>query len=195
MPPLKFRTAGFPQYGFKLEFDSDLRPKTYTLPEAPVSETGSPFGHFWRPPLAERSSPEALGSPAGYGVPPDHSLLWPHPSHSRAPVRLWFFVTRTSLPRVGPRFYLRLSSVVPSPAPRRTGRLLLTVPSPSAGAFTTSAPVRRPRDPAYVGSSGRVTRLPRVRLRYGPTDRLPVTDTGFYIRAFSPRVASLSRRI
>jgi hypothetical protein len=24
-PPLKFRTAGFPQYGFKQEFDRDLR--------------------------------------------------------------------------------------------------------------------------------------------------------------------------
>jgi hypothetical protein len=27
----------------------------------------------------ERSSPEALGSPAGYAVPPGHRLLWPHP--------------------------------------------------------------------------------------------------------------------
>ncbi|MEW6234818.1 MAG: hypothetical protein AB1656_05470 [Candidatus Omnitrophota bacterium] len=33
-PPLKFRTAGFPQYGFKLEFDGDLRPtSTYTPPQ------------------------------------------------------------------------------------------------------------------------------------------------------------------
>jgi hypothetical protein len=28
-----------------------------------------------------RSCPEALGSPAGYHVPPGHRLLWPHPSH------------------------------------------------------------------------------------------------------------------
>ena len=41
--PLKFRTAGFPQYGFKLEFDSDLRLLTYTLPEAHIS---SPYGSF-----------------------------------------------------------------------------------------------------------------------------------------------------
>jgi hypothetical protein len=25
-PPLKFRTAGFPQYGFKLDFNRDLHP-------------------------------------------------------------------------------------------------------------------------------------------------------------------------
>jgi hypothetical protein len=28
-----------------------------------------------------RSCPEALGSPAGYHVPPGLRLLWPHPSH------------------------------------------------------------------------------------------------------------------
>jgi hypothetical protein len=28
-PSLKFRTSGSPQYGFKLEFNDDLRPTTY----------------------------------------------------------------------------------------------------------------------------------------------------------------------
>jgi hypothetical protein len=43
-PPLKFRAAGFPQYGFKLELDSDLHLSTYTLPEALTSESYSPRG-------------------------------------------------------------------------------------------------------------------------------------------------------
>ena len=33
--------------------------------------------------IPTHTRPEALGSPAGYVVRPDHSLLWPHPSHSR----------------------------------------------------------------------------------------------------------------
>jgi len=33
-PPLKFRTAGFPQYGFKRDVESDLRHRTtYTHPK------------------------------------------------------------------------------------------------------------------------------------------------------------------
>ena len=39
-----------------------------------------------RPP--ERTSPEALGSPAGYAVPPGRRLLWPHPSLSASPAGL-----------------------------------------------------------------------------------------------------------
>lgn len=30
-PSLKFRTSGFPQYGFKLEFNDDLRSTTYMV--------------------------------------------------------------------------------------------------------------------------------------------------------------------
>ncbi len=35
-----------------------------------------------------RSSPEALGSPAGCAVPPGRRLLWPHPSLSASPANL-----------------------------------------------------------------------------------------------------------
>jgi hypothetical protein len=35
-----------------------------------------------------QSGPEALGSPAGYVVPPGHRLLWPHPSLSASPADL-----------------------------------------------------------------------------------------------------------
>jgi len=47
-----------------------------------------PFGQGWRGVCAGRSSPEALGSPAGYVVPPGHRLLWPHPSLSASPAGL-----------------------------------------------------------------------------------------------------------
>jgi hypothetical protein len=30
-PPLKFRTVGFPQYGFKREFNQDLHPRRESL--------------------------------------------------------------------------------------------------------------------------------------------------------------------
>src|SRR3990172_7401824 len=43
-PSLKFRTAGFPQYGFKLEFDRDLRHDAYTRSRARISESYSPSG-------------------------------------------------------------------------------------------------------------------------------------------------------
>lgn len=35
-PPLKFRTAGFPQYGFKLAFNGDLRRARHSLNSLPV---------------------------------------------------------------------------------------------------------------------------------------------------------------
>jgi hypothetical protein len=47
-----------------------------------------PCGHVWRGVCTGRSSLEALGSPAGYVVPPGHRLLWPHPSLSASPADL-----------------------------------------------------------------------------------------------------------
>ena len=47
-----------------------------------------PRGHVWRGVCTGRSSPEALGSPAGYVVPPGHRLLWPHPRLSVSPADL-----------------------------------------------------------------------------------------------------------
>ena len=43
---------------------------------------------FRRNALTRPSRPEALGSPAGYAVPPDHRLLWPHLRLSSPPVSL-----------------------------------------------------------------------------------------------------------
>jgi len=89
-PPLKFRTAGSPQYGFKRELGDDLRQVTplglYVTKVRVVRAVAA--GHKGRhrspglPASSRRSRPEALGSPAGYVVRPGHGLLWPHPSHS-----------------------------------------------------------------------------------------------------------------
>lgn len=83
-PPLKFRTAGFPQYGFK----RDIRATTFAEPKARLIPGASPgpcppwprracvpLGGGRSP---ERSRPEALGSSAGYVVPPGPGLLRPH---------------------------------------------------------------------------------------------------------------------
>ena len=81
------------------------------------------------PLLTEPSSPEALGSPAGYVVPPDHRLLWPHPSLSTPPTNLCIIqrvLARTvwSGPeREGPQFNLpvcSLRAVFRTPADRTT---------------------------------------------------------------------------
>ena len=83
-PPLKFRTAGFPQYGFK----RDTRAATFAEHPARLVRGTSPGPCPLWPQRAcvllaggrspEHSRPEALGSPAGCAVPPGHSLLRPH---------------------------------------------------------------------------------------------------------------------
>ena len=83
-PSLKFRTAGFPQYGFKREVRRDLRPGdalTYTRRQC-VRGKPMVLADKRSAPSPTRSRPEALGSPAGYVVRPGRRLLWPHPSHS-----------------------------------------------------------------------------------------------------------------
>ncbi len=87
-PPLKFRTAGFPQYGFKRE----IRTATFDGARGRLICGASPGPCLLWPRRAsvklsggrspERSRPEALGSPAGYAVPPGLGLLRPHVSLS-----------------------------------------------------------------------------------------------------------------
>src|SRR5277367_1266441 len=95
LPPLKFRTAGFPQYGFKSAFGRDLRCRRthagglYAAMSLVTRLTVQPRGAIaalcrrWKDSLADASDPEALGSPVGCSVPQGQCLLWPHP-------RLWF---------------------------------------------------------------------------------------------------------
>ena len=86
-PPLKFRTAGFPQYGFKpVVINGNLHPSRglYAAQASPVPIHSSPEGKRrtvsalrWNP--SQRTGPEALGSASGFIVPSRHRLLWPHP--------------------------------------------------------------------------------------------------------------------
>ena len=87
--PLKFRTVGFPQYGFKRASAVNL----HRQPELPTYMTVTPasFSSATCCPVimtfvpSERAScrvrparPVALGSATGYSVRLPHRLLWPH---------------------------------------------------------------------------------------------------------------------
>ena len=113
-----------------------------------------------------RFRPEALGSPAGYSVPPDHRLLWPHPSLSLSSthlcVRGWLLQPR-GLPRAeNERFPNLLPVSLPSCRPPYPG-------GPDGClwlCFAIRASLRRfvsgsaSTCPTHVGSGvGRVTRL------------------------------------
>src|SRR5258708_34275585 len=96
-PPLKFRTAGFPQYGFKLDISQgDLR-QSIARPLAPDTHlhrttadlsaiTRPPQPPLWsfrtrlRAPVQERSAPAALGAPPRWGFLPGRRFLLPPPS-------------------------------------------------------------------------------------------------------------------
>jgi len=88
------------------------------------------------------SSPEALGSPAGYVVPSGHRLLRPHPRLSVPPAALSSSSSR-SLPyglvwagaESFPNLIRASVSAVPPSVPRRPERLLLAVASPPPLAF------------------------------------------------------------
>jgi len=107
-PPLKFRTVGFPQYGYKASlsdgaFQTNPRAEVdsrRTLEASPVcphpsrpvrprhlvsSESHLP-GHFARRCVRGicRATPGVLGSSASCAVSLHHGLLRPHPSVSRA---------------------------------------------------------------------------------------------------------------
>jgi hypothetical protein len=71
--------------------DVRLKPYTRLMPpsQAPVVPlNGGAFVLLGGTLLRRPSSPEALGSPAGYAVPLDQCLLWPHPRLSPPPAAL-----------------------------------------------------------------------------------------------------------
>lgn len=86
-PPLKFRTVGFPQYGFKPDsaIATFALASLYATTCTPAHHTG-PAAQCRQPGCRTCTpGPEALGSPAGCVVPPGRRLLWPHPSLSASP--------------------------------------------------------------------------------------------------------------
>lgn len=115
--------------------------------------------------MPRRSSPEALGSPAGYHLPPGHRLLRPHVRLSIPPAALWImqpaFARRSvrGWVREGPQFTLRVCAPVPPSVPRWILRLHLAASSPHALAFAASVPARHPLPHTRRFSCERVTRL------------------------------------
>ena len=138
--------------------------------------------------------PEALGSPAGYAVPPGLCLLWPHEPLSVSPTGLSIspqrvFVLRSDRNgyRENPQFTPHVFLSVPSSVPRQSNGAP-TVSSPSALAFTFSAQARHlqvlPAGSVWVvWDFGAAT----FALCYGPASCLLFTGKSFYFRAFASR--------
>ena len=150
-PPLKFRTAGFPRYGFKASLSGRAFPNASAVKPAPgmlVSAPGlhRPFARFHNghagpaqcpdpavlPRAAVReahglSTPGVLGSGAGYVVPLPHRLLRPHPPVS--PARDDF----TALPFIRRDFAVRERRGDPRDLPYFCTRAFHTCRRPYAG--------------------------------------------------------------
>jgi len=145
--------------------------------------------------------PEALGSPAGYAVPPGLCLLRPHEplsvsltGLSISPNRVFVLRSDRNGYRENPQFTPHVFLSVPSSVPRQSNEAP-TVSSPSALAFTFPAPTRHlqvlPAGSVWVGCDfGAAT----FALGYGPESCLLSTGKSFYLRAFAswgrPREAS-----
>ena len=154
-----------------------------------------PDSHRWhsqRVVCHRTSRPEALGSPAGYVVPPGHRLLWPHPRLWSPPADLCFirrvFVAQllpTRRPEL-PQFTLRVSTHVPHSVPRWTARLLVTVTSSHILAFAIFVLARQPTSPQNRILVACVTRLQVSLYATARWACSPCPGQDFYFRAFIP---------
>jgi hypothetical protein len=186
-PPLKFRTVGFPQYGFKREVHGDLRAtsqaRAYT-PRKGDPQTLWPLLALQRVvchrPLPSRGPWLASGLCCPVG-----SLLTMASSET--------LVSNHQRPEL-PQFTLHVFTRVPHSVPRRIVRLLMIVssshilPSPSLHWLG----IRVPQNRFTVAC---LTRL-QVSL-YATARRVcsPCTGQDFYFRAFVPAIAHRRRRV
>jgi hypothetical protein len=180
-PPLKFRTSGFPQYGFKLEFSCDLRSNNsrfkceahmhpvrynlYATKAVPLCFCG-PFGHVWR-----NKIPTAIQSRGPWlaAVLCCHLRSWLTMASSESVCSFqcliffvhWIFALRPRMDcnRQIPQFAPRIYNSVPSSVPRRSCQVHLAVSSPTVIAFAKSVVARQPHPHTRRFSRGRVTRL------------------------------------
>ena len=83
-----------------------------------------------------------------------------------------------------PQFNLRISLNVPPLQPRRSERLLATVPSPLASAFAHPAGARQTQRHHRRFSGGQFNEATKFTLCYGPMSCSPDTGSDFYFRAF-----------
>jgi len=158
-PPLKFRTAGFPQYGFKASLSDGafpsvgrvklapsipraalgLRPPSRTprLREPPWPRLRAPRGNpGGSSPRDAPLTPGVLGSGPSYAVSVHRRLLRPHPSVSQA--RGDF----TGSPLIHPAFAVRERRGDPRDVPSFPCRAVPTCRGPYAGGL--AAPSRCP---------------------------------------------------
>jgi hypothetical protein len=148
-PPLKFRTAGFPQYGFKRSLGDDLHRRFHT--GLYVASAAAGLWVFIRsvrlrhPRLVRyKARPVALGSPGGCSVRPALCLLWPHPSFCRATGDL-SIIRQPFLPQKFPNLLCYTLYAVPPSLRRWLQRLLRTSAFIAGLAFTYFVKVRQPR--------------------------------------------------
>jgi len=154
LPPLKFRTVGFPQYGFKRAVNRALRRLAATLtpaqwrslPCALDSVVGpSPKRHAQL--LTPHTRPVALGSASGYAVRRPPRLLWPHPSFCQPPPVYGLIPVASPADRRSPIYSARawFRAAVSTPvAPGRRRRVC----APGL-AFTHPVRVRQPHFPTF----------------------------------------------
>ena len=136
--------------------------------------------------------PEALGSPAGYAVPPGLCLLWPHEPLSVSPAGLSIspkrvFVLRSDRNRYreDPQFTPRVFLTVPSSVPRQSDgadRLFLLHPHWPSPSLYGLGICNLPAGPPWVVCDfGAAT----FALCYGPVSCSLFTGKNFYFRAFA----------
>jgi hypothetical protein len=162
-PPLKFRTAGFPQYGFKQEFNHALRAKRFDMVRGPLVES-EPIGPEGQAPCGVAlplPGPILSRGPWLTGrlcCPARSSLTMASSEPLVVTGRLICFVPPALRRRVGPQFKPHVFPYVPSPGPRWTDRVHSTVASPTAVVFAILAEARRPQTPRRLVLAWKVSR-------------------------------------
>jgi hypothetical protein len=183
-----------PYGGFSpVRLQTEIPPRPSSTPPELKRKTRIPSGHVSGVLNQDLFRPEALGSPEGYAVPPDPCLLWPHVKLSELPAGLsasprQVFALRSgrSQPREAPQFTPRIFLTVPPSVPRQTGWPPMTVSSPSALAFATSAPARHLRFPPPPVLGWPCNGAATFALCYGPLSCSLFTGKSFYFRAYTP---------
>jgi len=200
--PVSPSPSKIPYGGFSpVRLQAGCQPRPSPTPVHPASAYTQPQSSVRPPRVAPRgnphlpvelaarptSDPEALGSPAGYAVPPGHRLLWPHPRHWTSP-----FDFRDSSPG------LCVAAPRPSGSPLSSAcpsvRAASHTPAERAG-YGCWPPVRASLRLLCRGSASALG-VSRLQSSLYAAARIvarpPFED--FSVRAFGPRVALMGRR-
>jgi hypothetical protein len=211
-PPLKFRTAGFPQYGFKRE----VRMTTFAalwgdlyVALAPALAPYGPEGHayYWagavlrsalvHRPLARQQVLLSCQVFAYYGLIRASRLL--PPIYALDGGSLPFPEVQAGNERFPNLLCLSVFSVPPS-LPRQAERLLSAIPSSLTVAFPRSRGGRRLRRHAIRSRHGPHSRGCKVRLMLRPGELLALHRSGrlrssFHLRSRLPEASNITTRV